>query len=134
VVLMPVSQNARFTATFPSDPEFVHPPGAWLARCLQAELHVQGWTTEEFDNWRDCGWVVRSVHNRAVLEVCFAAGDEGWFLQVAPTSGASPRDCHALARAVDQCLLATGMCSALRWSWDGDPAEVPSSASPPSPF
>jgi hypothetical protein len=35
---MHLSQNARFVAALPTDPEFDHPPGAWLARRVQAFL------------------------------------------------------------------------------------------------
>ncbi len=147
--LMHLSQNARFVAAFPVDPEFDHPPGAWLARRVQAVLGEQSWVTDEFDNWRDCGWVVRCKRGEADLEVRFAAlaaGNDQWSLQVTPTrsrgllgrlvggrASATPHDCFVLARAVDACLLATGKCSALRWAWDGDPETVPSAESPLPP-
>jgi hypothetical protein len=141
---MQATQNARFVGVFPIDPEFDRPAGAWLGRYLQQHLSRAGWATSDFDNWRDCGWVIRCVRKAADLEVCFAAGDQGWFLQVAPTRfgwmtrlrgevSAAARECHALARAVDECLRATGLCSAVSWAWDGDPARVPATESPPPP-
>jgi hypothetical protein len=143
---MQLSQNARFVAAVPADTEFEHPPGAWLARRLESALGEQAWVAAEFDNWRDCGWVVRCTRADADLEVCIAAGNGDWFVQVAPTrrrgligrllgrrASATPDDCYALARAVDACLRATGKCSAVRWAWDGDPAERPSAESPLAP-
>jgi hypothetical protein len=140
---VPLSQNARFSAIIPDDPEFDHPPGAWLARHLQRDLAARGWTTNEFDNWRDCGWFVRCVRGQADLELCFSAVACDWLLQVAPTGAggllgrrrptATPEDCHSLATAVHACLREAGMCTSIRWGWDGDPDDVASSDSPTAP-
>ncbi len=71
----------------PNDHEFDHPAGAFLARCLQAELDSGGWRSYPFDNWRDCGWCVpcRKAETRCDIVFCNTKGDN-WFMQIAPDS------------------------------------------------
>src|SRR5437867_7829879 len=82
---MPISQNLRFTATVPNDPEFDHPPGAALMRRLSTELARAGWSAEEMDNWRDCGWSVACRRASSELEVALSWVQRGyWMLQISP--------------------------------------------------
>ena len=141
---MPTSQNLRFTATAPVDSEFDHPAGAALMRRLSSELAAAGWSTEEMDNWRDCGWSVICRRASSELEVAVSQiqGDE-WMLQVSPRrvpgiiSGlfgskpsATSSEVHALALSVHRALSAAQFLGSARWRWDGFPDENHSTAEP----
>src|SRR5262245_37348807 len=82
---MPISQNLRFIATVPKDAELDHPAGAALLRRLSSELAKAGWSTDEIDNWRDCGWSVGCRRNDSQLEIVVSQIEGGqWMLQVSP--------------------------------------------------
>src|SRR5438128_5429929 len=82
---MPVTQNLRFTATVQKDAEFDHPPGAGLMRGLASALAAEGWSNDEMDNWRDCGWSVGCRRGSSELEIVVSQIQDGqWILQVSP--------------------------------------------------
>jgi hypothetical protein len=80
--------HSSFVASFPTDAEFDHPAGAHFARELESGLRARAFSVEEFDSWRDCGWVVNVTVGEKPFEVYFAEyGEEsqpGWLLAVAP--------------------------------------------------
>jgi len=141
---MPISQNLRFTAAVPQDPEFEHPPGAFLMRRLSSELAAAGWGTDNMDNWRDCGWSVVCRLASSELEVVISWVDKGyWMLQVSPRrrpgligrlfaaeASASATDVHELALAVHRGLSALHYLGSPRWRWDAFPDELHSRSEP----
>ena len=141
---MPTSQNLRFTATVPKDAEFEHPAGAALMRRLSSELADAGWSTDEMDSWRDCGWSVGCGRRASELEVVVSQIESGeWMLQVAPRHvpglisglfGSKPSatvsDVHELALAVHRSLLALQYLGSPQWRWDGFPDEEHSTPEP----
>jgi hypothetical protein len=141
---MPTSQNLRFAATVPEDAEFDHPAGAALMRRLSAELSTAGWSIDEMDNWRDCGWSVVCRRGSSVLEVVVSQIQDGqWMLQVSPQRSpgligrlfgsrpsASPADVHELAVAVHHALSTLQYLGSPQWRWDGFPDERHSTPEP----
>jgi hypothetical protein len=141
---MPTSQNLRFTASVPKDAEFDHPSGAVLMRQLSAELATAGWSTEEMDNWRDCGWSVVCRRGSSELEVVVSWVQRGyWMLQVSPKHSpgligsllgskpsASPSDVHELAVAVHRGLSILQYLGSPQWRWDRFPDEGHSTSEP----
>jgi hypothetical protein len=141
---MPTSQNLRFIATVPKDVEFEHPPGAFLMRHLSRELVAAGWSTDEMDNWRDCGWSIACRKDSADLEVVLSWVDRGyWMLQVSPRQvpgliarslgakrSAAPADVHGLALAVHRALSTLQYLGSPQWRWDGFPDEKHSTPEP----
>ena len=133
---MALSQNLRFAATVPNDPEFDHPPGVFLIRRLAADLNANGWRTDEFDCWRDCGWFVvchRGISNLDVVVCQIPSGE--WMLQISPSKvpyfgalfgkkpSATPTDMFELAVAVHRILAANECLEKPRWLWDGFPED-----------
>lgn len=122
---------AEFKGVAPADAEFDHPAGASLARVLQASLQVAGWDIEDFDNWRDCGWVVDCRRPPTEVEVVVTEMSPGeWLLQVAPRHapgligrlfGGKPSAAHdhvlELARVVHSTLIAQRHFSGVQWQW-----------------
>jgi hypothetical protein len=141
---MPISQNLKFTATVQKDAEFDHPPGAALMRRLAGELATAGWSTDEMDNWRDCGWSVGCRRGSSELEVVVSQIQDGqWMLQVSPQRrpgligslfggkpSASPGDVHELAVAVHRGLSTLQYLGSPQWHWDGFPDEKHSTSEP----
>lgn len=141
---MPNSLNLRFTATVPNDAEFDHPAGAALIRQLSAELAAAGMSTDEWDNWRDCGWSVDCRRGSSELEVVVSQIEEGeWMLQVCPRRlpgligrlfgskpSASATEVYDLALAVHRALAAIGYLGRPQWCWDGFPDENNSTPEP----
>jgi hypothetical protein len=77
--------HACFSATFPGDEEFSHPPGAFLARKLEVCLRGVADTVGPFDKWRGRGWVVGASMNSHRFEVYFAPFDGNqWLLAISP--------------------------------------------------
>jgi hypothetical protein len=124
------SQNVTFSGP-PHDDE--HPPGEPLARQLEAGLAARGWSTDDFDNWRDSGWAFTCARGASRLEVVLAPTDEGWFVQIAPRSApgllgrafgakpsASSAEIYELATHVHTVLAASG-ASKFAWRVDGPP-------------
>lgn len=140
---MPISQNLRFRAAIPKDPEFEHPPGALLMRRLSTEL-AKGWVTEEMDNWRDSGWSMVCRRGTAALEVVFAQVADGeWLLQISPQRvpgligrwlgckpSAEPANVHKLAQAIHHALSTLQYLGEPQWRWDGSPDEAHSTPEP----
>jgi hypothetical protein len=141
---MPISQNLLFTATVQKDPEFDHPPGAFLIRRLASELTKAGWNSGQMDNWRDCGWSVRCGKGTSDLEVIISQIQDGnWILQVSPhrvpgaigrllggKPSATAADIHDLALAVHRTLSKLNYLSSPQWRWDGFPDYKHSTAEP----
>ena len=133
---MSFSQNVEFSGRAAPDAEFDHPPGATIARMLQAGIATAGWSTHEFDNWRDCGWFVHCRRGEGTVEVNFAEiGPESWLLQIVPARSpgaigrlfggrvsATEDDVLDLAGVV-HALLGDGGFHSLRWRWNGMPSE-----------
>ena len=137
------SQNVRFEGTIPPDHEFEHPTGASLARVLMSELKKAGWQTADFDNWRDCGWIVPCARDDAQLDVVFSEWDTAWLLQVAATDcpglvgslfgrkvSATLDDIMKLSRDIHAILLAQPKLSIKGWRIDGPPDEKNSTPEP----
>ena len=141
---MPISQNLRFTATVQKDAEFENPPGALLMRRLASELTAAGWSTDEFDNWRDCGWSILCRQDSSSLEVVVSQIRDGhWMLQVSPQRrpgligslfgskpSATASDVHKLALAVHGALSTLQYFGSPQWRWDGFPDERHSTSEP----
>jgi hypothetical protein len=143
---MPRSLNARFNGGSPPDPDDPHPPGAGIARALEAGLRRRGLAVEPFDNWRDAGWVIGHGHRPDALDIALAGtAPEQWMLQVsasgspgllarlmgrpAPDPGLA---IYELARTVSVSLIELGFTGVV-WRWDGpprggDPADPPAPA------
>jgi hypothetical protein len=139
--------HSSFVASFPMDAEFDHPAGAIFARELASGLRARAFSVEEFDNWRDCGWVVYVTVGEKRFEVYFAEyGEEnqsGWLLAVAPLNqpGALARlfgrkaltvaaELRSISCAIHEILSAHPTVSKIRWFLGGPPEKVPSYASP----
>lgn len=145
--VVPTSQNLLFTATVPNDVEFDYPAGAALMRRLSAELAAAGWTTDEMDNWRDCGWSTVCRRGEGVLEVAVSqVEDREWMLQISPRTvpglvarlfggkpSASANEVYRLAQAVQRALSTLQYLGNPRWRWDGFPDEQHSTSEPQSP-
>lgn len=130
--------HAAFAAAFPTDGEFDHPPGCYLVRQLHEGLLPLAARVDEFDNWRDVGWVVTCLWQDAGFEVYFAPHGEsappGWILGIAPLGqpgvirrlfGAKPvpyiDDSRELTAAVHALLEADPHVSRIRWAMNDDP-------------
>jgi hypothetical protein len=133
--------NAAFDANFPLDVEFAHPAGCYLARKLQQSLPAVASAVNDFDNWRDSGWVVTCDVGGQRFEVYFAGiGTESapttWMLGVAPVGqpgsirrlfGAkvAPYETQskALTLHLHEFLLNDTHISNVRWAMNADPSE-----------
>jgi hypothetical protein len=127
--------HACFSATFPEDGEFSHPPGAFLVRKLDACLCEVADVVDPFDNWRDCGWVVRVSMRGHRFEIYFAPfNGSRWLLAVAPIGqpgilakllGRKSVDVSAelrgLSDSVHQLLSGLPFVSKLFWQFGGPP-------------
>jgi hypothetical protein len=139
--------HSSFVAAFPVDAEFDHPAGAAFARELERELKARTFSVSEFDNWRDCGWVVNVTIGGKPFEVYFAEYEcsdrTGWLLAVAPLDqpGALARlfgrksqnvvsELQSLTWAIHKILSTHPSVSNIRWFLGGPPEKVPSYASP----
>jgi len=141
---MPTSQNLGFAARVPADAEFDHPAGATLVRHLSRALPAAGWSTQEMENWRDCGWSLVCYRALSELEVVVSQIEAGeWMLQVNPRRvpgfisrlfgskpSATPKDVHELALAVHGTLSKAQLLGRPRWRWDGFPDETNSTPKP----
>ncbi len=113
-------------------------------RRLSAELAAAGWSTDEMDNWRDCGWSVGCRRATSELEVVVSQIEDGqWMLQVSPRRvpgligglfgskpSATATDVHELALAVHRALSTLQYLSSPQWRWDGFPDEKHSTPEP----
>ena len=133
--------NAAFDASFPADVEFEHPPGCYLARKLQQSLPTVASTVDDFDNWRDTGWVLTCEVEGQRFEVHFAcigstSAPYTWMLAIAPLGqlGALRKCFGAKAspyRAQSKLLTAhmhgvlsnDAHVSNLRWAMNADPVK-----------
>jgi hypothetical protein len=141
-----LSLNVRFEGDAPPDPNDPHPPGAGIARDLEASLRGRGFAVNPFDNWRDAGWVIGSGHGHDALDVALAAtGPRQWMLQVGPREvpgllasllGRRQPDrrqaIYDLAHAVAAALRELGF-RGIAWRWDGPPRADDPPVPPPSP-
>jgi hypothetical protein len=142
---MAISQNLAFKGVVENDDEFPHPPGLSVVRILVNALKSSGWSTSEFENWRDCGWSFECGQRGATLLISLAQTEESnWMLQISPLrvrgtlaalfgakSSAHSDDVITLARDVHSILSRQERIYNLRWRWDGYP-DVASSTSEPS--
>lgn len=138
--------HVSFRGTLPSDAEFEHPPGAFLARTLESRFRSLPGSVQPFDNWRDCGWFVVLQLNQKSFEVYFALfqpAHNEWLLAIAPLGqpgflkrlfGQKPFECAAelksIAKEIHSLLVATHGISDIRWFFGGPPGKVPSTESP----
>ena len=139
--------QSTFVALFPRDAEFDHPAGASFARELENGLRTRSFSVDEFDNWRDCGWVVHVSVGEKTFEVYFAEyGEEnhpGWLLAVAPLNQPGPvarlfgrkvpsvaAELHSISAAIHEILSVHPAISKIQWFSGGPPGKVPSYASP----
>lgn len=139
--------HSHFVASFPKDAEFDHPAGASFARELESGLRARSFDVEEFENWRDCGWVVYVTVGKKLFEVYFAEYGEknqpGWLLAVAPLNqpGALARlfgrkvptvaaELQSIGVAIHEILSAHPAVSKIRWFLGGPLETVRSYASP----
>jgi hypothetical protein len=113
-------------------------------RRLSSELVAEGWSTDEMDNWRDCGWSIVCRRGSSELEVVVSQIQDGqWMLQVSPKRSpgligslfggkpsASPGDVHELAVAVHRGLSTLQYLGSPQWRWDGFPDEKHSTSEP----
>lgn len=127
--------HACFSATFPVDGEYSDPPGAFLARKLEACLREAADAVDHFDNWRDCGWVVSASMNANRFEVYFAPFDGSrWLLAIAPAGGPGLFDkllghgsanvsteLKRLSGSVHELLSGSPSVTELFWQFDGPP-------------
>lgn len=147
---MPRSQNAIFRGTADPDAEFDRPAGVSIIRLPGSKLPAAGWTVDEFDNWRDCGWLLPCSRNDQCLDLVVASydGADSWMLQIAASRspsfvsrwfGAIPsadaESIFSLARSVHSVLSSSGF-SQIKWLWDGPPdkndaTDEPQPAGPP---
>jgi hypothetical protein len=145
--LVVLSQNAAFAGSVDPDPEFDHPPGFSIVRALADGLGTLGWSLDEPDNWRDCGWSMAARRAGCEIEIVLAAIEterhaDRFALQIAPLRStgvlarwlgrkpsATPAECHALATEVHAVLHPR--FAPLRWCWDGFPDERSSTEPPP---
>jgi hypothetical protein len=137
--------HASFQGTLPTDAEFDHPPGASLARKLEARLRDRFGSVSAFDNWRDCGWLLALDLGGKPLEVYFAPfdGNDRWLLAVAVARqpglvarlfGRKPVECtqelRSIAREVHAVLQDTAGVSGIAWLSGGPPGSVPTVSTP----
>jgi len=136
--------HASFVAAFPADAEFPDPPGVFLARSLESYLQHLG-KVEDFDNWRDCGWVIGLGIGEKQFEIYFAPfeGANHWLLAVAPVAqpgilgkllGRKPLPIEAELKVISEkihaLLTATSHVSGVRWMLGGPPGKVPHVSDP----
>ena len=133
---MALSLNARFAGQAPADANNPHPPGAGIAKALEAALRTRGVSVKPAENWRDIGWVLACGDEPDTLDVAMAAsGPQQWILQVAtrdvpslfgqllrPRPTGRDRAIYELASAVDAALAALAVRE-VAWRWDGSPRE-----------
>lgn len=139
--------HSSFVAAFAKDAEFDHPAGASFARELRSGLRARSFAVDEFDSWRDCGWVVYVTVGDKRFEVYFAEyGEEnqsGWLLAVAALNqpGALARlfgrkvpavadELRSICSAIHEILSAHPAVSMIHWFLGGPPGTVPTYASP----
>ena len=133
--------NAAFDATFPADAEFEHPPGCYLARKLLQSLSSIASAVDDFDNWRDTGWVVTCEVDGKRFEVYFggiesASAPNAWMLAIAPLGrpgalrklfgakdSAYTAQSKLLAMHVHRILANDAHVSNLRWAMNSDPTD-----------
>jgi hypothetical protein len=136
---MDIVPNAAFEANFPRDVEFEHPAGCYLARAMRQSLPPVASAVDDFENWRDCGWVLTCEVDGRQFEVYFAAvGTEPvprtWMLAVAPLGqpGAIRRlfgakelpyvtQSKMLTAHVHKLLADDPHISNVRWAMNADP-------------
>ncbi len=137
------SQNATFRGKEPhTDDDSI--PGASIARHLAAELSQLGWSTEDFDCWRDGGWMFHASHDTASLLVVLVphCTPGEWSLQISPVQipffairwlGASPSasadEILRLAENAHLILSNSGMTN-FCWCWDDFPKAGVDSTTP----
>jgi hypothetical protein len=142
---MTSTPHATFQGTLPTDAEFDHPPGASLARNLEARLRDRFGSVSAFDNWRDCGWLIALDLNGKPFEVYFApfGAKDSWLLAVAAAKqpgmvarffGRKPIECtgelKSIAREVHAVLQATAGVSGIAWLSGVPSGSVPTAATP----
>lgn len=134
---MPLSQNVVFDGTPPSDAEFDHPPGCFIARLLRESLSSAGWRSAQIENWNDRGWRILCSLDTSSLQIGFMRlGNGQWMLQISPEDipglvgrllgkrpSADPSQCQALAEAVHGELSSSDLFSGFAWCWDGYPGD-----------
>lgn len=141
---MTASQTVLFVGASPPDDEYEDPPGVGIARLIERSLRERGYSPDEIDNWRDCGWSVQLAIGDGRFEIALAATTEPdlWMLQIASTNEpglvarlfgkrATDRsgDVYEVAVAVHEALRSHGYID-LRWRLDGYPDDGESTPEP----
>ena len=138
--------HVSFEGTLAPDAEFVHPPGASLARAVESCLRTRFSSVQSFDNWRDCGWIVVLQVGAKSFEVYFAQlrpESSQWLLAVASLGqpgifgrilGRKPFECaeelKSIAHELHLLLTETPGLSEIQWFFGGPPGAVPTVATP----
>lgn len=146
---MPSSQNVRFLAQEPGDSDEHLHGGAALLRRVCADLTAAGWSTQELQDWRDCGWCVSCCRAQMKITIIVSEFKKGeWILQVAPLHdrgliaslfglgkpSATSQDVFDAASTIHITLTKLEYVSGPQlWVWDGfpDPEVATHSPSPP---
>ena len=113
-----VRAMATFEAQFPPDREFDHPEGAYLIRQVESRLKAFAQTVEEFDNWRDCGWVVGCQVDGIDVLVYFVHSSENkpWEFSVEAQDASKIAAVRKVAMELHAMLASDPHVSRLRWS------------------
>ncbi len=141
---MALSQNLRFNASIPADPEERNGASLQIALGLVEYLRYHEWPVAQPQDWRDCGWSLRCERHGSKVDITIAEFEPGeWVLQIAPTSSpgfigklfggkvsASDGDMFDLALAVHQSLSTLADFKNPRWCWDAFPDEENSTPLP----
>ena len=141
---MPRSQNAIFRGTAETDREFEHPAGASVARLLISQLPAYGWGIADFDNWRDCGWLLPCSRGDQSLDLVIAPyeSSDSWMLQIAASRfpsfilrwfgavpSAEPDTIFQLSHDAHSLLCSSGFAD-FKWFWDGLPDAALATSTP----
>ncbi|QDS95118.1 hypothetical protein FF011L_39050 [Roseimaritima multifibrata] len=126
------SQNATFRGDEPkSIGDRIR--GESYARLIADGLASRDWSIGEIDDWRDAGFLIPLVHEKANIVIVvsqYHGDDRRWILQIAPAQSpgwirrllgtvvvATPGQIHDVASDI-HAILVDGGCSEFLWCWD----------------